>query len=281
MLTQLPVREEVKDPENFNNLKKKVSELLDFDCSKYTDTFLGRRFFVRLRKHNINSYSEYLQILNTDKTEWEALKTELTIHVTHLFRDKDFWDAFRDEVIDLMISYKDQRKDNSIEIWSAGCSSGEEPVSIAISFLEKLGPKIGKYRITIIGTDYDHEIVNKAMNPSYEEGQFRETDEKIKEKYFIKNPQGTYTPNPQVRSLICYKQEDMLSTTLKNVDTIFCRNVVIYFEREAKKQLYNKFYEALNPGGFLILGKTEYLDGEAREKLKSINMKERIYRKPE
>ena len=273
------MKEEVKDPENFAYLKRKVAQTIDFDSSKYSDSFLARRFFVRLRKHNINTYAQYIQILNNKPEEWENLKTELTIHVTHLFRDKEFWEALQKDVIPALTKYKDEKKQKNIEIWSAGCSSGEEPTSIAISFLETLGAKISRYNVSILGTDYDHEIVAKAMAAVYEEPQFRETDEKIRDKYFVKNANGTYTPIPQVRSMIRYRQEDMFASTPKNVDMIFCRNVVIYFERDAKKQLYENFYESLNPGGFFILGKTEYLDGEAREKFKISNMRERVYRK--
>lgn len=271
--------DEVKDPENIEQLKKKVSELIDFDCNKYSDSFLARRFFIRLRKNNILTYKEYIPILIKSREEQEELKKELTIHVTHFFRDKDFWNALKDEVIPTLCEEKKEKTQHTINIWSAGCSSGEEPISIAITFLEALGPKTQDYRINILGTDYDSEILKKALNANYEEQQFRETDAKIKEQYFTKTAAGTYTPKPEITSMIKYKQADLFSNTERNMDMIFCRNVVIYFDRDAKRMLYNKFYESLNPGGYLILGKTEYLDGEAREKLKIVNMRERIYKK--
>ena len=140
----------IKDKENFKIMKKKVTELLSFDCSKYTDNFLERRFEVRLRKNNLDSYGDYLQILKKSKEEQLLLKKELTIHVTHFFRDKEFWKEFRENIISKITENKKRDNIKNIRIWSAGCSSGEEPISIAICLHEKLRDNIKHYNISII-----------------------------------------------------------------------------------------------------------------------------------
>ena len=271
---------EVSDPQYFDNLKRKVAEFLDFDCDEYSDSFLKRRFEVRLRKTQIDSYREYLHTLTKNMDERSALKKELTIHVTHFFRDKEFWKVFKNDIIPKIIKSKDEKKLKNIRIWSAGCSSGEEAISIAISFLEKLGSNLKGFNILITGTDYDMGILKTAEAATYEEFQFRETDGLIKEKYFKKTPEGKYTPINEIRARITFKRGDILRDTLpKNIDVIFCRNTVIYFNKEAKAKLYVGFFNVLNPRGFFVMGKTECLTGSAREEFKIVSTRERIYGK--
>lgn len=271
---------EVKDPKYLELIKTRVTRLLKFDCSQYTDNFLKRRFEVRLRKNNIDTYFNYLKLLEDSKNEQAALKKELTIHVTHFFRDKEFWQVFKDSIIPKLIEHKKSTGARSIKIWSAGCSSGEEPLSIAICFNEKLRNEINEFKITISGTDYDQEIIAKARQAYYDEHQFNETDRNIKQRYFTKTGDNRYHANSTIQSMINYGVGDILKDAMpRNTDIIFCRNTVIYFNAEAKSGLYVKFYDILNNGGFFIMGKTEFLNGPAREVFCIENSRERIYHK--
>ncbi|MGM5484687.1 MAG: CheR family methyltransferase [Nanobdellota archaeon] len=258
----------MRDPENIGRLKSEINRLIGFDCSQYSEKFIERRIRVRLRANDVDSISEYLRILNSDDEEKEKLDKELSIHVTHFFRDYDMWQAFMEEVIPLVGNLK-----RKVRIWSAGCSTGEEPVSIAISFLES-GEDIS---FSIEATDIDHGTIEKAKQGIYEENQFREMPAGLKEKYFDDLGDGRYQVKPEVSRLIEYKIGDIHTYRPRRVDIIFCRNTVIYFNREAKARLYEDFYEVLNNDGFLVIGKTEVLQGEAREKLQILNPRERIY----
>lgn len=271
---------EAKDPENIGSLKRIASETLKFECSKYTDSFLKRRFEVRLRKNNIDTYSAYLSLFKKSKEEQTALKKELTIHVTHFFRDKDFWQAFKDTVIPKILSQKSLVGSRSIRIWSAGCSSGEEPLSIAICFHEKLKDRIKDFDISIIATDYDPETIAAAKSALYEESKFQESDANIRNGYFTKTSDNRYLANSKIRSIIRYSVADILKDPMpRNQDILFCRNTVIYFNRDAKSELYVNFYNVLSTGGFFIMGQTECLDGPARTMFKIVDTRKRIYTK--
>ncbi len=271
---------EVKDSGSFDTMKRTVSRLLDFDCAEYTESFLKRRFEVRLRKNNIDTYRAYLKFLGGNTDEQTALKKELTIHVTHFFRDKEFWQEFKEKIIPAIITHKQNTGRRDIKIWSAGCSSGEEPLSIAIDFHEKLKEKIKDFRISIIGTDRDCDTIEHAKKQSYDEQQFRETENAIKLRYFTKTDDNKYTPNTSIKSMITYHPGDILKDRMPgNIDIVFCRNTVIYFNPEAKSELYVEFYKILNTPGYFIMGKTEFLNGPARERFSVVSSRERIYSK--
>ncbi len=267
---------EIKDKENFESLKKTITRLVGFDCSHYTDSFLERRVEVRLRVTKLNSYMEYARLLQKDEEEKEKLNKELTIHTTNFFRDASFWDIFIKEVIPTLTDLKKQTK--TINIWSAGSSTGEEALSIAICFYEALGESLGGFKVKITGTDLDTDTIQKAREANYEENQFREMPNKYKEKYFDKAEGKLFAAQPLIKKIVSYKTGNIISDIKpRNIDLIFCRNTVIYFDLKAKSKLYEEFYDCLNNGGFFIMGKTEVLQGMAREKFQVFSNTERIY----
>lgn len=263
---------EIKDAENWNLLTQTINKEVKFKCEEYNKNFLSRRVEVRLRTLNLNSYKEYAEILKNDEKEQQKLRTELTIHVTHFFRDKEFYDAFKDEIIPLLKNKKE------IKIWSAGCSTGEEPYSIVICFKEKLGENLENKKISIIAQDYCQDTIEKAKIGEYEEYQFREMPIEYKEKYFEKINEK-YKVKEDLKKYVKFETADILREKPRNLDIIICRNTVIYFEAETKAKLYVDFYDILNKEGIFILGKTETINGPAREKFKVLNAKERIYKK--
>ncbi len=269
---------EIKDLEYWDSLKKKINQNLGFNCEQYSDKFLQRRIEVRLRSLNLESYFEYGKVLDSSD-EKEKLEKELTIHVTHFFRDMDFWQAFMDDVIPELLKMKRDRGENRIRIWSAGSSTGEEAISIVICLKKKMGLEFSKYDIKVIGTDYDKNTVGKAQEGVYEEPQFREMPPEMKDKYFSLQD-GKYRLKDDIRNHLEFSTGDILSSSKpRNIDIIFCRNTVIYFEQSTKARLYEEFYELLNDNGFFIMGKTETLNGPARDKFSIYNGRERIYRK--
>jgi chemotaxis protein methyltransferase CheR len=269
----------VENEIDWQNLKKEITKNLDFNCSHYTDSFLKRRVECRLRATSINNYTDYTSFLLDSSDEQKSLKKELTIHVTHFFRDISLWSFLENSVIPKLIEQKNELGQKSIRIWSAGCSTGEEPYSISMLFHEVLGSNISKYDIRIHATDYDFATVSKARLGSYEKTQFTEINPDYVTKYFDVSG-DSYKIKSHIKNLVDISQGDILSKDKpKNIDLIFCRNVVIYFDKEIKEELYVDFYDALNPQGFLVIGKTETLLGPAREKFKVFSVTERVFSK--
>jgi chemotaxis protein methyltransferase CheR len=268
----------VTDPENFDFMKNRVSALLNFKSSHYSNTFLTRRVDVRLRATNMTTYKDYCLLLEHDLEERNKLYKEFTINVTHFFRDIEMWEIFKNEVIPLIVSLKKESREKTIKIWSAGSSSGEEAVSISICFHEVLGPDLSGFQLSILGTDLSKGVVESAKIGLYEGQQFGEMKPEIKSKYFDKVDHDIYQAKKEITDNIQFTVGDILNYSgLKNLDVIFCRNTVIYFNAEAKPKLYLEFFNCLGKGGFFIMGKTEGLLGETREMFQVFNSKERIY----
>lgn len=271
--------DEPKDENNWEPLKKLITVKTSFNCYNYTDKFLRRRVWTRMYSLNLEKYVEYHKILEFQSGEKDMLLKELTIHVTNFFRNKEAFDAFVAETVMEVMNRKSQTKNHSLKIWSAGCSTGEEPFTIAMILLEILQMRIKDFNISILGTDYSPETIEKAKIGIYEEPQLKEAPPEYIGKYFEKI-EDKYAIKPEVKNLVKFEVGDILSDNKPtNMDIIFCRNTVIYFTIEQKDKLYQDFYNNLNPSGFLVLGMTESLTGPAKEKFKVFNNSYRIYQK--
>ncbi|MBN1793041.1 protein-glutamate O-methyltransferase CheR [Candidatus Woesearchaeota archaeon] len=260
----------------FEILKDEIEKLIGFECDKYSEKFLKRRIGVRMKISGAGEdYKAYAQIIKDNEEERRRLKKELTVHTTNFFRDKSLWELLTREIIPSALS-KNKLTD-SITIWSAGCSTGEEPLTIAICALEAQASSIRKKKIKIIATDIDPETIKKAQEARYEEEQFKEMEPRLKEKYFLKNADGTYSPTSGIRQCIEYQVQNILTAKITGCEMIFCRNTVIYLDLEAKRWLYSKFHKSLKEEGFLVLGKSEILQGEAKDMFQPYDNDERVY----
>ena len=149
---------------------------------------------------------------------------------------------------------------------------------MAILFHEILGNKINEFLISIHATDIDKTSLEKAKSGEYEAGIFSEVDEKILRRYFNRNLK--FRLREEIKKMVKFKHHDLISDEhLTHIDIILCRNALIYFSRELQQKLSKKFYEGLNKGGYLILGKTESLTGEPARMFQLVNIRERIYQK--
>ena len=267
--------------DEFEFLKRQVQNLLGFNTLQYKDSYLERRFNARLRMLHLDNYHAYWEILKKDQEEQEKLLQELTINVTEFFRDNSVYEVFQNDVFPQIF----KQKSGKIRIWSAGCSDGKEAYSIAMIALKQLGEHQAANRVEIIATDIDRDCLNKGINGVYESRPGIAQTDIEKQLMFIGTPErffdingDIYTVKPTVKKLVSFQYHDLISgPKKKNFDIIFCRNVVIYFKRELQEKLYMDYYNALNPGGFFIMGKTETLSGKARELFIPYNSRERIF----
>lgn len=267
------------DDAAFQALMDKVTRDRGFRCSSYKDKCLRRRFAVRMRARGTSSHREYARILDADPREYDRLVRSLTINVTKFFRN---WDTFS-TVAQKVIPALWDRGERELRVWSAGCSSGEEPYSVAILVHQHAAERKELSRlesVSIIGTDIDSECLGEADRAFYSDAALVETPADLRERYFPVVA-GMYTMRPEVRSLVSFENRDLLGSPppFENVHLLVCRNVVIYFEREAQDALFAEFHRVLAPGGFLVLGKVETLLGAARGLFSPVNARERIFRK--
>ncbi len=270
----------VTDPENWEELKEKIGNILNFNVNNYRDKFLKRRVECRLRRNSIYSYEEYSKFLGSNDEEKEKLEKELTIHVTHFFRDVSLFRELQEWVFPQAIKEKIEKNDYSLYIWSAGSSTGEEAYSIAMILREVLGNNIEKFNINIRGSDLDQKTVSTAIMGIYSKESLTEIPAYYKETYLME-ANGVYSVVPEIKRMVKFEVDDIINPRSSiNFDFIFCRNTVIYMEKQTKSDLFEALYKKLKPGGFLVLGKTEFLDGTARTKFEPYSIPERIYRKP-
>ena len=258
---------------------EKITRESGFRCASYKDKCLRRRIAVRMRAKGAYSANEYAGVLDTDPREYARLLRSLTINVTKFFRNVETYHAIEKKVIpDLWNS-----SSNGLRIWSAGCASGEEPYSLAILLHKYARETQSEDRlgtVDILGTDIDSEVLAEAERAFYAESALMETPRRLHDEYF---PQvaGLRTMLPEVRRLVRFQIDDLLAFNppLTDVHLIVCRNVIIYFEREAQDRLFAEFHRVLAPGGFLVLGKVETLLGGVRSLFEPVNARERIFRK--
>ena len=265
----------------FNVLKKKIRERTGLDCSKYKDSYLKRRVGVRLKANGVSSYREYQKFLEKNPTEYDSLLDAISINVSEFFRDVETFAAFKSEVLSQLLAEKKKRQSKILRIWSAGCSFGEEPYTIGIILHEVLGIELSNFLISIHATDFDENALRVAREGIYGASSLKNVDKIMLRKYFVaKDEDGKYQIKDEVKRLVKFKRHELISgKKFAYFDIIFCRNVMIYFSKELQSRLLLDFYDALNDGGYLILGRTEMLIGKAKEKFSCENLRERIYRK--
>jgi chemotaxis protein methyltransferase CheR len=263
---------------DFQVLTRKITLERGFGCASYKEKCLRRRIAVRMRARGVHTYGDYARILDADAGEYERLLDVLTINVTKLFRNWDVYASIAANVVPALWL----RTTPSIRVWSAGCSSGQEPYSLAILFHRYVAtngmlPQIG--RVQVLGTDIDRLSLAAAERGQFESADFSDTPDELRSRYFSAAP--PFVVSAGVRSLVRFERRDLLGDPAPpgKFELIVCRNVLIYFDRETQEQLFEKFYQALAPDGFLVLGKVETLLGPIRPRFAPVDSRERIFRR--
>ena len=269
----------VLEDAEFAALTSKISRERGFGCASYKEKCLRRRIAVRMRARGVHTYTEYARLLDRDAAEYERLLDALTINVTKLFRNWDVYAAIAEKVVPALWT-----ADHApIRVWSAGCSSGEEPYSLAVLFHEyaaKNNVLHHLHRVNVLGSDIDRVSLERAARGEFDHSDFSDTPDELRRRYFA--DASPYAIAPAVRALVRFQRHDLLRERApeSQFQLVTCRNVLIYFDRDTQERLFDAFYEAIAPGGFLVLGKVETLLGPARGRFAAVDGRERIFRKP-
>jgi len=192
----------------------------------------------------------------------EILSFYLTIGETHFYRDKHIYEGLENDILPELIKIR-RKQGKYLRIWSAGCSTGEESYSIAI-LLYKIIPDIKNWNISILATDINPRVLEKAKKGIYKKWSFRSTPEWVKDGYFIKNQDDSFTIKPFIKEMVSFSYhnlaKDPFPSMVNNtnaIDIIFCRNVIMYFQPNLARRIINQFYRSLLDGGCLIVSGSE------------------------
>lgn len=228
--------------------------------SKY---ILEKRLSPRLTDLNLSTFYDYYHFLKYNRSKEQELMDImdiLTTNETYFFRESFQLKSFTDEIIPELIKSKAARGNRSLRIWSAGCSTGEEPYTIAM--LLSTIPELSGWKIEIIGTDISQKVLQQARRAVYGKSSFRATEESDLQRFFHLQDEG-YKVNDSIREMVTISHLNLFDTNrmtmLGKIDLIFCRNVIIYFDQAAKKRVIDSFHSVLYDGGFLLLGHSESL----------------------
>jgi len=258
-------------------LFERIDRACGLGCDAYKPGCLRRRIAVRMRACGVESYQQYAAVLDEDSSEYGRLLDSITINVTKFFRNPEAWNLLAHRVLPRLW----ERCDGALRCWSAGCASGEEPYSLAVLLLDHgRGTPEGAARVRIDATDLDEGSLERARLGEYRPAAFDEMPATLARRYVTGSDPRTVAP--EVRSLVQFRRHDLLRDPAPDppYDLIICRNVIIYFDRPSQERLFDRFIEALAPGGYLVLGKVESLVGAAKGKLEVEDARERVYRLP-
>ncbi len=257
----------------FEKLKETIFNKFGLDLNQYKENYLKRRLAVRMRSLQLVSYEEYLKYLLAREEEYNLLLDKLTINVTQFFRDMETFEEIEKNIIPEMI-----RNNSRINIWSAGCSTGEEAYSIAI-LLEEISESLGilNYKYNIIGTDIDEKALNRAKQGCYEGRTLDNLSVERKKKYFVFNGKN-YIIKENIKKKVEFLRFNLMEPFKPNYfDMILCRNVIIYFTRDLQSKVIGFFYDSLKDNGIFVMGKTETMLISFRNKFECLNVRERIF----
>ena len=248
--------------------------------SKY---LLERRLNRRLVVNHLKDFREYYRLLMYDRARNRELQTIidiLTVNETYFFREQNQFAAFSEEIVKEL---QERNKDNKrMRIWSAGCSTGEEPYTVAMYVLED--ESLNGWDVDIVGSDISQRVLTVAREGIYKKNSFRATHKYFIKKYFHEHPKGDFKVTDNVRKLVTFNFLNLFDPykvkMIGKVDVIFCRNVLIYFDLIARKRVIEHFFDILKDGGYLLLGHTESLINLSADfELKHLK-NDMVYQKP-
>ncbi len=243
---------------DFRKLVHFIRSNYGIDLSQKRQLITGR-LSVTIKQLGYKNFSEFVDhVLQTrDEKEITLLLNKLTTNYTFFMREQDHLDYFRQKIIPDIV--RRHERDKSLAIWSAGCSSGEEPYNISMYLLDYLGAQASQWDTRILATDISAQALNTARQGIYELPDTIPAE--WRRKYFTDLKNGRHSVAPAIKNNVIFQTFNLMDPIRfrRKFDVIFCRNVMIYFDQPTKDALVQRFYEATNPGGYLLISYSENL----------------------
>jgi chemotaxis protein methyltransferase CheR len=247
----------------FKDLRDYIYEKSGIYISDTKKYLIENRLVRILQERNLSSFEDYLKFIkiNNNGNELNRLFDAVTTNETYFYRENEQLTVFINDVMPKILG---QKKSSVVKIWSAACSTGEEPYTLSLMLLEKgYNPK----QFEIYGSDLSEGVLTSAKTAVYNSYSVRNIPENIMKKYFSSNNQS-FTLNDSIRKSVKLMKinliDDKNTRSLRNMDVIFCRNVLIYFDTKSKQKVISHLYDCLTPGGYLIIGSSESLHNITR-----------------
>jgi two-component system, chemotaxis family, CheB/CheR fusion protein len=254
-----------------------LNERRNFDFRGYKRASLSRRIYKRMQAIAVDDYQRYIEVLEANPGEFAELFNTILINVTGLMRDTEAWEALGSSVIPAIIDAK--ASDNPIRVWSAGTASGEEAYSLAVLFADALGEERFRRSVKIYATDADSDALVDARHGRYREADLLKAfgEERTSRFFEIENDYGTFRGDLR-RALIFGRHDLVQDPPISRIDLIACRNTLMYFTSDIQAKILSSFHFALNPGGYLFLGKSEAL-ATRTQMFQVVDLRQHILRK--
>jgi chemotaxis methyl-accepting protein methylase len=258
-------------PPLFNSVKSKTG----LNISNFKPAFLERRIQYRMRILDMDNYADYLNHLTNSIDEAKTLYLALSINVTKFFRDPSVW-VFLDNIAIPELTKASNL--HSISAWSCACASGEEPHSVSILLEEYYKQKQINY--TILATDISQKAIDHSKKGIYVDANLINVSSERMVQNFIQTIDGKYHVKLPLRNKIRYQKIDMMKNMLHKFDIVFCRNVLIYYDKETHEEIFKMFHSRINKNGLLVLGQDESMIGTNGNKFfELLDPKNRVYKK--
>ena len=236
---------------DYEYFKNEIMAMTAIDLNSYKEKQMKRRIDTLITKHGIKGYDQYVKALKTEKSYFEEFINYITINVSEFYRNPDQWKFLDEKVIPDMI----QKFGKNLKIWSAACSTGDEPYSLVMA----LSKHLPLNQIKIFATDLDQQVIAKAKVGLYGSKSIESVPEDLKKKYFTQVA-GSYKIADEIKARVEFKEHNLLKDNYPtDYHLIVCRNVLIYFTEEAKDAVFRKFQKSLMKGGYLFIGSTEQI----------------------
>ena len=250
----LLIQPEQQEAPVYDRITRLVHRQTGLDLAAYKEKTIQRRLRRRMAARHMSTLDDYLALLQAEPHELQQFCQDVLISVTSFFRDPEAFEALREQ-LDAML--RKRRPGDDIRIWTPGCATGEEAYSLAILLCDMLGPAVGDYRIQIFATDLDDTALGTARRGVYNAASLAELRPETVNRYF--EPAGDqYKVNKALREMLVFARQNLLhDPPFLRLDMISCRNLLIYFNNDAQRRLFELFHYAINPGGLLFLGKSE------------------------
>ncbi|WP_421379239.1 CheR family methyltransferase [Bacillus salacetis] len=240
---------------DYEQFTKDIYRKTGINLSLYKEAQMKRRLTSLYEKKGYSDFKDFFTAIEKESKLLNEFLDRMTINVTEFYRNEKRWAVLQEKIFPRLLAHNKRLK-----IWSAACSTGEEPYTIAMV----LSNYLNLSEMAIKATDIDENAIAKAKLGVYPERSMNEIPPEIKHKYFTKEG-DFYKISPQIKSRISFQKHNLLADQYEsNHDLIVCRNVMIYFTEEAKEEIYHNFSSALRPGGILFVGSTEQIFNPAK-----------------